>query len=168
MNASAGRRAFLRGDFKIKELPRPLGMLNWTAFTDSCTQCGDCIQACPEDVLMLDRDGFPYFNVDAGACTFCMKCVDKCPTEALQAENAWPWIAELADTCLATQGVQCRACEDFCDERAIRFKLQLGGTALPQLDTDACTGCGGCVSPCPVDAFSLVRRKPLKEEKRIC
>ena len=63
------------------------------------------------------------------------------------------------DTCL-----QCRACEDFCETRAIRFRPQTGGRALPRIDTGACTGCGACIAPCPAGAITVIETRPAKAE----
>jgi ferredoxin-type protein NapF len=53
------------------------------------------------------------------------------------------------------RGVVCRSCGEVCDEGAIRFPLQRGGTAQPTLDPDTCNGCGGCIAVCPVDAIRV-------------
>ena len=42
--------------------------------------------------------------------------------------------------------------------RAIRFPLVAGGVPRPEIDTGACTGCGACVAPCPVNAIERVPR----------
>ena len=63
--------------------------------------------------------------------------------------------AQIADSCLAKKGVECRICGDPCLVAAIRFSPRLGGPPLPEIDTGSCTGCGDCVAPCPVAAISL-------------
>ena len=62
---------------------------------------------------------------------------------------------QIADHCLSLTGVACRACEDVCAVRAIRFRPNLGGVDRPSIDAEACTGCGDCLSLCPVKALSL-------------
>ncbi|WP_409200517.1 4Fe-4S binding protein [Methanobrevibacter sp. DSM 116169] len=45
-----------------------------------CDQCGDCIDACPYDMLKLKDSGkLPI----VGFCTLCGQCKDACPEEAL-------------------------------------------------------------------------------------
>lgn len=61
----------------------------------------------------------------------------------------------VADRCLALSGVACRACEDSCIVRAIRFQPRLGGVDQLKVDTAACTGCGECLLVCPINALSL-------------
>lgn len=62
---------------------------------------------------------------------------------------------QIAAHCLALRQVECRICGDACDARALRFPPRLGGMAVPVLDTDACTGCGDCIAPCPAGALAL-------------
>lgn len=65
-------------------------------------------------------------------------------------------IAELNGRCISLQGVSCRLCADPCDPAALGFRLLTGGRALPVIDDSRCTGCGLCISSCPVSALSLV------------
>ncbi len=64
-------------------------------------------------------------------------------------------VAVIGDRCLARHGIVCRSCGDACEARAIRFPPRLGGVAMPLLDSDACSGCGECISVCPAVAISL-------------
>ncbi|WP_371227304.1 ferredoxin-type protein NapF [Roseovarius sp. 2305UL8-3] len=158
------RRAFLRGRFQDTNEIRPPGAAPWQSFLDTCTRCSDCANACPEQIITLDTDGLPVVDPRLGACTFCGACTEACPTKALTAGQPWLWHAAIASTCLSMNGVQCRACEDYCDDRAIRFRLALAGKASPEIDLEACTGCGACVAPCPVNAVTLARApQPIKE-----
>lgn len=157
MTAAPSRRAFLRGRFEAPAVMRPVGALPGNAFQDACNGCGDCIAACPEAILFKDQGGFPYVDVSQNGCTFCNDCIDACETGALTEGRGWNWKAEISDDCLSSKGVHCRACQDFCDERAIRFQLVPGGHADLKFDAATCTGCGFCVAPCPVDAISLTQ-----------
>ena len=65
-------------------------------------------------------------------------------------------VVGISDACLSAKGVVCRTCEEQCDPGAISFKLALGGVANAQVDTTACTGCGECIVPCPVDAINFL------------
>lgn len=67
-------------------------------------------------------------------------------------DRAW---LQVADHCLSLAGIACRACEDGCTVRAIRFRPRLGGGDQLIVDGAACTGCGECLPICPVKALSL-------------
>lgn len=156
---AASRRSLLRGHFNGAEPLRPPGALAGLAFQDSCTQCGDCARACSERIIARDAEGFPVLDPSAGACTFCDACTEACTAGALRPGRPWPWKAQAGAGCLSAQGIFCRVCDDQCEARAIRFRLAPGGRSRPEIDLAACTGCGGCIAPCPAGALSLVRTR---------
>lgn len=133
-------------------------------FADLCTDCGDCIEACPEGIVLRHAGGGPVVDLSRGACTFCGACARACGTGALVETDPlpWPWSAVIAETCLSRNGVSCRACEDACEARAIRFRLMTAGRAMPVLDAATCTGCGACAHACPTGAVTF-ERYPLAE-----
>ena len=64
-------------------------------------------------------------------------------------------IAQIAASCLNENGAYCRSCGEMCPEGAIRFHLMPRGRARVDVDAERCTGCGDCVSPCPVGAVTI-------------
>ena len=72
-----------------------------------------------------------------------------------QPQAPWSLTAVIGPACLPRHGVECRSCGDFCDARAIRFAPRIGGSPLPEIDRERCTGCGACVAPCPVTAITM-------------
>ncbi|WP_083953699.1 ferredoxin-type protein NapF [Thauera butanivorans] len=160
--ASLSRRSFLRGGMRaVAPAVRPPWARAEAAFLAACTRCDACIDACPTAILLRADGGFPGvdFSAGAGECTFCGECVAHCEPQALvrSAEGGAPWAlkAGVGRGCLAESGVECRVCGESCPVGAIRFRPRLGGVALPQLDADACTGCGACFAPCPTRAIAM-------------
>ena len=45
-----------------------------------CDQCGDCVAACPYDMIHKTED--PKLPI-AGFCTLCGQCLESCPEDAL-------------------------------------------------------------------------------------
>ncbi|MET1410956.1 ferredoxin-type protein NapF [Roseibium sp. HPY-6] len=154
---SVSRRAFL----KLSTEPKVDGIRPpWAAensFSELCTGCNDCVRACPEKIIVSAGDQGPVLDFSHGACTFCGACADICPTGALDPsiDLVWPWKAVISNACLSRQGITCRACEDVCEPRTIRFRLTVGGRSEPVLDFGQCTGCGACSYACPADAVSF-------------
>jgi ferredoxin-type protein NapF len=126
-------------------------------FTDNCTRCNKCITACETNIIKQGDGGFPEIDFSLGECTFCQLCVDACPEPVFDRAQSLPWsiTASIKDSCLTYQGVWCQSCKDACDPRAISFIMAVGQVPKPMIDTDACTGCGACVSPCPADAILI-------------
>ncbi|CCQ73120.1 ferredoxin-type protein NapF [Magnetospira sp. QH-2] len=162
MPLPASRRALLFGRTGGREraVVRPPWAVSEDRFTDLCDRCGDCFSACDEGILIKGAAGFPEVNFQKGECTFCGDCVTACKPRALQRDEArapWDLTLQITDKCLSTRGVTCRVCGDQCDTRALRFRLVVGGHALPEIEQTACTGCGACIGPCPVKgAIALI------------
>lgn len=157
--ADISRRQFLRGDFSGKTAaPRPPWALAEPGFIAACTRCCDCVNVCPEHILVLDRDARPTVDFGRGECTFCGKCVEACQPQALRKEaDQAPWRlkAHIGNTCIARNNIVCRTCGDVCAVQAIRFRPVVMAAARPEVDAALCTGCGACVAPCPATAIHI-------------
>ncbi len=166
MGARASRRDFLRADFLRVETMRPYGAGPAIAFDRLCDGCAACIPACPEGIIQRGEDGKPRIDFTAGECSFCEDCIKACPTEALSeaGRESWNWVAQVSEKCLSIRGVTCRACEDFCEERAIRFRLEPGGRSRPLIDLESCTGCGACAGACPETAIDFAQNREQQGE----
>ena len=158
------RRAFLFGAKPPRETKqRPPWSLIEPAFAAACTGCGACLDACPEEILVMGEDKRPAVDFRRGqqACTFCGACADVCPEPAFHARESraalppWPWRALIGDACLTQQGIMCQSCKDACGDGAIRFAYGAARVAAPQIDLARCTGCGACAAPCPAEAISF-------------
>lgn len=151
---------FLRGDFKGKKSPlRPPWAITESLFTEICTNCGECVSHCPTHIIKQARAGFPVVDFSDDECLFCEQCVDVCKPQALlKSKHRTPWpIKAIIDekNCIAHKGVECRSCYDPCESRAIAMPPRLGGISIPLINTDNCSGCGACVSLCPVQAVTI-------------
>ncbi len=136
---------------------RPPGALTGQVFISACDRCDKCLSACPEQVIVKGDGGFPELDFSQRGCSGCSKCIAACPTGALQVQaSIWP-LGELvlAGTCLPLKDVTCQSCKDACDYQAISFPITQK-TPVPNIENSQCTGCGECVSTCPVDAISIV------------
>lgn len=155
------RRALLTGaQATVSDPIRP----PWTdeeRVVSACTRCDDCIDTCPEGVLVIGQGGFPEFNPRAGtgSCTFCGVCAAACTSEVFDRTRERPWHLNLTidnSDCLAHAGVHCASCHDACDDDAILMPARVGGPPLPKVSDADCTGCGACVGNCPGAAISLL------------
>ena len=147
--------------FSRKSAEEVSSLLPWVAatdsFTDDCTRCGKCVEACETHIIVNGDGGFPTVDFSRGECTFCYQCAEVCPEPIFLPKSESPWQAKAAikESCLATQNVECRSCSDMCDPMAIEFKLQLNKVAQPVINLDGCNGCGACVSVCPTAAIHV-------------
>ncbi|MCA8967479.1 MAG: ferredoxin-type protein NapF [Planctomycetes bacterium] len=157
MNPS--RRAWLRGT------PARPSWLPWSdpsTVQAECVRCGACVTACPARVIRTGDGGFPTVDAALGECTFCGACAAACPAPVFDRDCTppWPLRAVVADDCLETRGIACRACEDACPTAALRFRPAPGGRANVAVDDTRCTGCGACVSRCPAHAITVGAPRP--------
>ena len=151
---NSARRAFFTGGAVA-----PKHKVPWAVplFEDRCQRCGDCVSACEEAILTLGDGGFPTVDFHRGGCTFCAACVAACRHGALDPalEPVWQLRVEVGPDCLSQRGITCRSCGDACEMAAIRFRLAVGGRAVPDLDHSACSGCGACIAVCPEKAIHI-------------
>lgn len=51
---------------------------------DKCDNCGDCVDVCPMEVLILEDEKLTVNEPDE--CSYCESCVDICPNECITIE----------------------------------------------------------------------------------
>lgn len=157
---------------------RPPGALPENDFLGACIRCGLCVRDCPYDTLKLGKlgediaTGTPYFIARDIPCEMCddIPCVKACPTGALahgltDIDEARMGLAVLVDqeTCIAFQGLRCEVCFNICPLRGEAITLEMrhndrsGKHArfIPQVHSDACTGCGKCERACILEKAAI-------------
>lgn len=141
---------------------RPPWAVGEVLFTDRCTQCGACRDSCPTGLITNGHAGYPIVDFTAASCSFCGACREICEADCFDPVTDEPWglKAAVSTSCVETKGVACRVCQDGCDANAIRFKPAIGGRSEPWIDEDDCTGCGVCLSLCPVSAITISHPRP--------
>jgi ferredoxin-type protein NapG len=160
------------------EAIRPPGALDEEKFLGACIRCGLCVRDCPFDTLRLAQlgeqvaNGSPYFIAREIPCEMCpdIPCVKACPTGALDHEltnidDARMGLAVVVDqeNCIAFQGLRCEVCFNICPVRGkaitleLRHNLRSGKHALfiPEVHSDACTGCGKCEKACILEEAAI-------------
>ena len=160
---------------------RPPGSLPEEAFLQACIRCGECFQACPNDVLQ--PAGFehglaglwtPQVNANWAGCeSSCNNCGQVCPTGAIRAlpmeekRVARMGLAKVEPTCLPLAGKEaCQLCVDECNAagyHAIEFMrvhpkldetglpIDGSGFSAPVVMADKCVGCGFMPDALPLD-----------------
>ncbi len=60
------RRGLLKGRIgRSRERVRPPWSRPGREFTSRCTRCSDCIEACPEKIIVVGDGGFPEVDFEA-------------------------------------------------------------------------------------------------------
>ncbi len=139
-------------------------------FNALCARCGNCMKACPYDLIVPDLgtsgiDGLftPVLKFRSKSLAqeqFCFQectaCTQVCPTGAIRAlcladkKQVAIGVARIdKKACIAWEkGEYCVVCQEFCPYQAI-IEEDHKKVKCPIVDADACRGCGACESQCP-------------------
>ncbi len=151
-----GRRRVLFGRRRAERPPLRPPWARVRDFTDLCTRCGACQEACAETIIVAGDGGFPTVDFRRGECTFCGACADVCPQPLFdRSRRAWTTAPRIGRGCLTHSGVICQTCRDICQEGVFSFVLMPRAAPQPVVDPASCTGCGACVSACPGEAVTI-------------
>ena len=139
---------------------RPPGALEEPQFLESCTGCGDCVEACPhESISVLEenhvsdvpyRQETPVIYPDEQPCYLCedFPCIAACEPEALRPVGTFKEVdmgIAVVSQRICTAGQGCNACVAQCPTRAIA--MDFASLAI-RVDGDLCVGCGICEHTC--------------------
>jgi MauM/NapG family ferredoxin protein len=165
---------------------RPPGALPEQHFLARCLRCGECMKACPTNVIQpaanqTDLEGLwtPVLNMQMGYCDYdCTQCSQVCPTQAIRPitlkkkhEQGYGKIGTAyvdKSRCLPwAYGKTCLVCQEVCpvSPKAIfhqkySFETREGKLIellAPAIDSQACIGCGACQYNCPVQDLPAIR-----------
>jgi len=159
-------------------LLRPPGADQDQDFLAACIRCGQCVEACPTDVLKLAGPdaglsaGTPYLIARETPCNLCegqddLLCIAICPSEALHwnvgseeqnlAEKLYDirmGIAVIDNVrCLAWNDQICRSCWHACPFPDHAIILDEMGRAV--VVEENCIGCGLCDYACLTEISSI-------------
>ncbi len=156
-----------------KEFPvTPPGSISIQHFTDHCTACSLCIDACPSDVLQpaflqygLAGMMQPVMDYHAGYCNYdCVRCTEVCPTGAiLPLEPEAKKLVQMGlavfvkESCVVfTDETNCGACAEHCPTKAVHMVPYKDDLVIPETTDDICIGCGACEHACPTEPFKAI------------
>ncbi|NTV94083.1 MAG: ferredoxin-type protein NapG [Thiobacillus sp.] len=155
---------------------RPPGALAEMDFNAACIKCGECVNACPPDILKLAPAGgdlpigTPYFLPRTGPCIMCpdIPCLKACPTGALAPElkdinKSRMGLAVIdIENCLSWKGLRCEICHRDCPLKGKAITLETVDRGLskhaifrPIVNSEFCTGCGICEKACPTTEAAI-------------
>lgn len=142
----------------------PPGADSREAFLSHCTACQLCVSKCPQSIIRpsLTEHGVlhvmqPHLDYSLGYCLHeCNLCTQVCPDGALKplqlSEKQRHAVGKaqfvLSNCVTQTDGSQCGLCSRKCPVGAIEM-VEYGDSFIPQINTDACVGCGKCEFACP-------------------
>ena len=164
------RRNLFGGKIRQKKHLRLPWVSDNQTFIDQCNQCGDCLAACENKIIVKDEQGYPKIDFSLGECSFCQKCIKSCaqdffvnvPTSTTNDDKekmAWPISFNINEQCLAKNQIYCQSCQDACQPQAIIFSHLIGeeikAIPEPKLNITDCNQCGACISACPQQAITF-------------
>lgn len=160
---------------------RPPGALEEDKFLASCIKCGQCVQVCPVDAIVLGgiSEGFgvgvPHIDAREQACDFscdAVQCILACPTGALthelsRKEDVRMGVAKVDhDLCLARKGQGFKGLARGANFKGLHRYEQVdrwNPILIADYSYDAPI-CDLCVQECPIEDAIRLDRLPNRPE----
>jgi len=158
---------------RLRNRLRPPGAVEEARFLGACIKCGQCVQVCPVQAIVLAdaTDGFgvgvPYIDARQQACDFscdALSCILACPTGALShelkaKEEVQCGVARLArpEACLARRGEPFRGlARGNSFDGVLRYEEIDRWNAIPVRDHAYDRPvCDLCVIECPIGEHAI-------------
>jgi ferredoxin len=150
----------------------PPGSVSLDHFKSTCTACHLCISACPTNVLQSSIAEYgiaglflPKMDYHVNYCNIdCTRCSNVCPTGAIipltKEQKAITQIGRVNfvhDNCVVVNnGDDCGACAEHCPTAAVFMVPYQNNLFIPEVNPDACIGCGACEHVCPSRPFRAI------------
>ncbi len=153
---------------------RPPGAARPPMFAETCTQCGECVTACPARAIKLDEntaDHLPYIIARQSPCVVCndLSCMKACPTGALKLVESREQIQmgyaitdmsrclrgggfAIYDEPTSITGEDCQLCVTQCPIGKEAIAVDHHGCIEVR---HGCIGCGVCEQVCPTEGPSI-------------
>ncbi len=164
------------GKMNKEQVIRPPNISNEANFISSCIRCGNCINACPTNIIYPEHgksgiEGFlaPALNFDNKYCLKeCNKCSQVCPSNAIapfslkEKMNIKIGIAKVKhEDCLLLEGLDCGICITACQYKALDTEMNDDLVYVIKVDETKCVGCGACESICPTEKPRAIKVKKI-------
>ncbi len=164
---------------KPQAVLRPPGSLPGDEMKLICMRCGNCLKACPTNIIQPLTDSGDLMNLFTPLVSFsqsycltdCNHCGSVCPTGAIQrfkTEDKHQLFIGTAfvdpGLCLLTQNRECDRCRFYCDYDAVSIANSGNFSVIPVINEEICVGCGACQVACPTRAIVIYPLEPKNQK----
>lgn len=157
---------------------RPPGAAREARFVGLCIRCGNCVRACPSEILTPDLGMAGVAGLLAPRVVFradfcradCNACGQVCPsgaiaplTLALKQQRVMGLAEVDVEACVLAGGQECGVCVSACPYDAVEIvepEAAFPAYPYPRVTAGRCVGCGACEFECPTAPPRAIRVVP--------